>query len=124
MRPYSEDLRKRIIEARERGESARDIAQRYRVCKRSVERYWRRYQSSGSYAGYKKGNKGGSVLDKHKGLLLKWIEQKPGITLAALRQRIADERAITISVPGLWYRLRQYGLSYKKNAMGKRTKAR
>ena len=43
MKSYSQDLRKRIIRARENGASAEESAKRFGVCKRSVERYWKRF---------------------------------------------------------------------------------
>ncbi len=121
MRPYSKDLRKRIVEARERGESAEDIAQRYKVSKRSVERYWNRYQTSGSYHSYKKGKPSGSILDEHQKRLLKWIKKEPGLTLEQLRERLAEEAGVNVSVVSVWKQLKRYGLSFKKNDMRKRT---
>ena len=122
MRPYSEDLRKRIIEARERGESAEDLSRRYNLSKRSVERYWSRYQSSGSYQSYKKGKPSGSVLDGHRERLLKWIEKEPRLTLEQLRERLAAEADVKVSVVSIWKQLKRYGLSFKKNDMRKRAK--
>lgn len=122
MRPISDDLRKRIIDFRQNGHSTLEVAERFGVSPRSVDRYWSRYQASGSYSSYKKGNRGASVLDAHKEELLGWIKAEPGLTLEQLRERLARELGVKISVPGLWYRLEAYGLSYKKKRYAQENK--
>jgi len=124
MRPLSEDLRKRIIAAKERGESTEEIAKRYNTSNRSVDRYWNRYRNTGSYASYKTGKPTRSILDPHKKALLKWIKKEPGLTLEQLCERLAKKLDVKISIPGLWIRLKSYGLKYKKNDIRQRTKAR
>ena len=47
--PLSNDLRKRIIEAKERGDSVGTIAREKAVCESAVVRIWRLYQHTGSY---------------------------------------------------------------------------
>lgn len=122
MRPISDDLRRRIIDLRQRGHSTVEVAERYGVSPRSVDRYWSRYQDSGSYSSYKKGNRGVSVLDAHKAQLLGWIKDEPSLTLEQLRERLAKRLGVKISVPGLWYRLEAYGLSYKKKRYAQENK--
>lgn len=118
MRPISEDLRQRIVTARTRGESAQTIAQRYELSKRTVERVWSRFQATGNYASYKKGKPSRSRLDPHKASVLVWIEREPGLTLEQLCQRLESQCGVKISIPGLWFQLKKYGLSFKKNARG------
>ncbi|MDR2512685.1 MAG: helix-turn-helix domain-containing protein [Puniceicoccales bacterium] len=50
MKSYSEDLRERIIAARQEGESAQGAAKRFAVSKRTVERYWKRFEETGQCA--------------------------------------------------------------------------
>lgn len=122
MRPISEDLRKRIVTARERGESAQDISVRLGLHKRTVERCWKRYLTEGSYSSYKKGQPPGSRVDAYKAELLKWLEQKPGLTLEQLCQRLQQKHQVSISVSALWRSLQKYKLSYKKNDIRPRKK--
>ena len=42
MKSYSNDLRERIVAGRESGQSAEELAKRFNVSKRSVERYCQR----------------------------------------------------------------------------------
>ena len=118
MKAYTEDLRKRIIKFRESGHSAEEAAKRYDVGKRSVERYWKSYLETGSF-NKKEPVTRVSVLDKHKKTLLKWIKGNPSLTLDELRERCADNLGINITLQAIWYRLKKYGLSYKKTICAK-----
>ena len=57
--PMSNDLRKRIIEAKERGDTNKKIAQEKSVSESAVERLLALYRSTGSYEprAYKRGRK-------------------------------------------------------------------
>ena len=94
MPTYSFDLRERIIAAREDGHSAEEVARLFRVSRRSVERYWKAYQTTGAV----------------------------DITLAELRERITQDLGITVGNTALWHRLERLGLSYKKNAARRRAR--
>ena len=85
MRPYSKDLRKRVVEARASGLSAAKTAERFSICKRSVERYWARYQQSGSYESYQQGGHRQSRLHEQEATLRAWIEAEPGLTLQQIK---------------------------------------
>ncbi|MDR2430580.1 MAG: helix-turn-helix domain-containing protein, partial [Puniceicoccales bacterium] len=50
MKSYSEDLRRCIIAARQRGAGAQETAERFEVSKRTVERYWKRFGETGQCA--------------------------------------------------------------------------
>ena len=47
MSPLSEDLRQRIIAARVIGEGTGEVSQRFRVSRKSVERFWKQHQLTG-----------------------------------------------------------------------------
>jgi transposase-like protein len=47
MRPLSQDLRQRIIAARERGEGTGDVCRHFGVSRKSVERFWKQYRLTG-----------------------------------------------------------------------------
>ena len=99
---YSEDLRKRIVEARQRGETAQDIFTRLEVSKRTVERYWERYQTTGDYRSRRKGAPAISVLDPHQDTITGWIKEEPGLTLEQLKDRCEERLQIIITVQALW----------------------
>jgi len=47
-KPYSEDLRERVIEAVESGASRREAAENFRLSPSSAVRWWRRWRDTGS----------------------------------------------------------------------------
>ena len=122
MRTYSSDLRERIIAARERGQSAQEIARLFRVSKRSVERYWQKYQSTGAVEPKQRGGYRRSRLAEHDQTLRAWIKEKKELTLAELQERIARDLKIKVGTTALWHRLERLGLSYKKNAARRRAR--
>ena len=73
MKSYSNDLRERIVAGRQNGASAEELAQRFGVSKRSVERYWQRQQATGSIAPKQRGGYRRSVLEGHDEQLRQWI---------------------------------------------------
>jgi transposase len=87
-----------------------------------VERYWKRYQETAQIAAKKQGGYRKSRLAPHDGVLLKWIEHQPDLTLAELQHRCAERLQVPISIHALWYRLDRIGLSFKKNDARRRTR--
>ena len=49
-KPYSNDLRKRVIDAKLRGDTEEKIALEKEVCKSTVTKIWSLYRKTGSYA--------------------------------------------------------------------------
>src|ERR1700722_15132256 len=122
MRTYSRDLRERIVAARGQGHSAQEVAQLFRVSKRSVERYWKNYLSTGVIEPKQRGGYRRSRLQEHDQTLHAWIKEKKDLTLAELQARIAQELGIKLGTTALWHRLERLGLSYKKNAARRRAR--
>jgi transposase len=114
MQTYSRDLRERIVAGRQQGQSAQEIARRFGVSKRSVERFWKKYLDTGAIEPKQRGGYRRSRLEKHDRKLRGWIRQKADLTLAELRERIAHELSIKLGTTALWHRLERLGLSYKK----------
>lgn len=120
MRPLSQDLRQRIIAARERGEGTGEVCQRFGVSRKSVERFWKQHSQTGTCLPKKIGGYRRSRLEKHDRTLRRWIEGKPDLTLAELRKRCLEQLNVAIGNTALWHRLEQLGLSYKKNESRRR----
>lgn len=113
MKPYSEDLRVRIVALRQQGHSAAALAGRFEVSKRSVERYCTRFESEGALEAKARGARP-SRLDGHEQVLRDWIGAQPDLTLEELRERLRRRRRVSLGVNALWHGLRRLGLSYKK----------
>jgi transposase len=116
MQTYSIDLRERVVAARARGHSAAEVAQLFKLSKRSVERYCALQAVTGSLQPKQRGGYRRSRLAKHDEILRRWILEQPDLTLAELQQRVVRKLKITLGLTALWHRLEHLGLSYKKNA--------
>ena len=98
MKPYSQDLRDRIIQAREAGTGTpRAIAERLCVSGSFVETLWQRWRQSGSRAA--KPHAGGrqSALTDHLARLRTEVAKQPDATLAAWRDRLVAAQGPRVS---------------------------
>jgi transposase len=122
MRPLSEDLRRRIVAAREGGAGTGEVCQRFSISRSSAERFWNQYRLSGHLKAKQIGGYRISRLAKHGSTLKRWIAQKSDITLAQMRERLKEQFGIRIANTALWHQLDQLGLSYKKNDARRRAR--
>jgi len=123
MTPLSEDLRRRIIAAREGGESPSEVYRRFGVSRSSEARLWRQYEKSGHWRPKQIGGYRRSRLSEHESSLRCWIKEQPDLTLDELCQRCLAELKVEIGRTALWHRLERMGLSYKKNSARCRARA-
>jgi transposase len=123
MRPLSQDLRGRIIAAREGGEGTGEVCKRFGVSRKSVERFWNQHRLTGKCLPKKIGGYRRSRLEKHDRTLRRWIAHQPDLTLSELQQRCLEQLKVPISMTPLWHRLERLGLSYKKNDARRRARS-
>ncbi len=116
MRAYSQDLRGRVIRGRAKNESAAELAVRYKIGKRTVESWWKRYEETGVESALKMGGYRYARLEGQDDFLREWIGKENGLTLVQIQARCLEELGIKVSMGALWERLDKLGLSYKKNA--------
>ena len=79
-RPYSNDLRARVIEAIEAGASRREVAERYELSASVVVLWAQRFEQTGSVAAKPSGGST-SPLEEHADFLLTLIVKQPDLTL-------------------------------------------
>lgn len=115
-RPYSNDLRERVVKAVEGGASCRAVAGRFGVAVSSVVKWSRRYRETGSVAPGKMGGYRRPVLMAYRDFIVERIEQTPHLTLHRLKDELAAH-GVTVSHNAVWQFLRREGLSFKKNAV-------
>jgi len=115
MRPLSEDLRWRIIEARQSGAGSVEVGERFRVSRRTVARLFGHYEQSGDLRPKQIGGYRRSRLAEHAKVLGRWIDKKADVTLVELQERCREELGVKVGVNALWHQLRRMGLSSKKN---------
>lgn len=122
-RPYSLDLRERVVSRVESGETVRAVAALFGVSVSCVVKWSLRYRASGSAAPAKMGGYRRPILEKERGWILARIEENPNITLKGLQAELAG-RGIKVSYGAVWTFVHAQGKSFKKNRAALRTKSR
>jgi transposase len=115
--PYSDDLRRKVIQACERRrESQREIAELFSVSLSFVESVWRHYCHSGGEVVPRRRRAGRhSRLDAASlTQLRKWLKEQPDLTLKELIDRLASDTGIAVSEPTMCRVLQQLGMRRKK----------
>ena len=122
MRPLSQDLRMRIVRAREQGAGPNEFCKRFPVSRSSVARLCKQYQRHGHCRPGKIGGHRKARLAAHESSLKTWIAQTPDLTLQELQRRCWRALRVKIGSNALWWHLDKLGLSYKKNAARRRAR--
>jgi transposase len=112
-RPYSVDLRERVVRAVEAGLSRRAAARRFEVSVSFVIKLVQRWQRRGTvqperYGGWKR-----AILAAHAERVHELLRVEPDLTIAELRSRLAAE-AIQVSPAAISRFLAAAGLTRKK----------
>jgi transposase len=87
-RPYSQDLRARVIEAVEAGASRREAAERYEISASAAVLWMQRWEETGSFAAEPSGGSV-SVLDQHAEWLLALIAEQADLRWTRSSRRCA-----------------------------------
>lgn len=115
--PYSEDLRRKVVQACERGtQSQREVAELFNVSLSFVESLLRQYRrSGGELVPHRQKCGRHPVLDGAcREQLGQWLQKQPDLTLQELRGRLRANRDVTVSVPTLSRVLHELGWRLKK----------
>jgi transposase len=115
MKSYSEDLRKKIVVAVERGMSNSETARLFDVSLSSVKRYVRIARQGNSLAPKKGPGRIPKVDEKTRKLLNEDMKERPAATIA---QRLHFLEVVTgkrLSYSTLWRVLKRLGWSRKKD---------
>jgi transposase len=124
-KPYSIDLRERVQEDIESGQSRRAAARRYAVSPSFAVKLAERISRTGSAEPARQGRPpGGGKLAPYLTALLKWVEAKPDITMPELADKLKAEKDVTAHPASLSRVLLKAGLSFKKNSAGHGGRAR
>jgi len=120
--PLSNDLRKRIIEAKLRGDTEDKIAQEKEVNKSTITKLWALYKETGSYEARPNPNgRKPALTTQHLAQITSKINEQPDITL----QELIEELNLPVCVSALCRTVNnKLGFCYKKNAARHRAKPR
>lgn len=121
-RPYSLDLRQRVVVAVAAGFTCREVAARFGVSVASVAKWSQRFRASGSAAALPMGGRKPYALAGERAWLLRRLAEKPDITLRALVAEL-EERGITVSYYAVWHLFEHEGISFKKKPARQRAGA-
>ncbi len=119
VRPYSLDLRERVVSAVARGQSCRTVAATFGVSAASVVKWSQRARATGSAAAKPMGGKRPVLLAGQRAFILDRIEAIPNLSLRALAAELA-ERGIFVSYGAVWAFVHREGLSFKKKRASRR----
>jgi putative transposase len=120
-RPYSLDLRDRVVAAVEtEGMSRNQAAARFGIAVSTAVHWVRRYRTTGSVAPGKIGGYKPKIL---RGEHAEWLIARCQIkdfTLKGLVEELRQVRGVKVDVRSVWEFVHAEGLSYKKNPVRKR----
>jgi transposase len=113
MRAYSNDLRVRVLEARQAGETTAEVADRFGVCGAFVRRLCQRFRETGSLAPKPHGGGPARKLAAHEAALRRAVREHPDATPAEHRARLT----LPVSRVTVWRTLRRLRLTRKKKSV-------
>jgi transposase len=117
-KPYSEDLRSRVVGTVDDGATIPEAAEQCGVSISSVVRFLRLHREFGSIRAAKFGGHKGFVLASHEEVVRQLVAEQPDITLAELRTQLA-KRKVTVGKSSISRFLHHLKLSFKKKSAGR-----
>lgn len=121
-KPYSEDLRRNVIQAIESGHSYEETAELWCVSISSISRFLTRWRKTGSVSPEKFGGYKGYALERYRSRIARWVGAQPDITLSELQARLAKEK-VAVSQTAIFRFLRHLGFTFKKKPARGRTRS-
>ena len=118
-KPYSDDLRVRVVETIADGATREEVAERLGVSLSSVGRFVRLAREKGSVSAAKFGGYKGYALAAHEERVRRLVTEQPDMTLAELRARLARAK-VTVSQSSIFRYLRHLKLTFKKKSARRR----
>ena len=121
-RPYSQDLRERVVGTVASGVSRRKAAATFRVGTSTVVKWVLRFRGTGSVAAKPMGGDHSSRLKGERAWLLGRVDAAPDLTLEEIRRELR-ERGIEVGYGTVWRFYAAEGISFKKNRARRRARA-
>src|SRR6516162_5719097 len=113
-KPYSDDLRERVVAAIEAGHTREEVAELYNMALSTVGGFIKRKRETGSVSPDKFGGYKTFALEPHTDLVKELVAEQPDSTLAELQVRLAKEE-VKVSQSGISRFLHHINLTFKKS---------
>lgn len=120
-RPYSMDLRERVVGAIERGMSRRKAAQVFGVSPSSAVKWMTKLGQTGSAAARQMGGDRRSKLVEHRDWLVERSDAHPDLTLEEIRAEL-KERGVPVGYGTVQRFFAREGYTFKKNRTRRRAR--
>jgi transposase len=117
---YSIDLRTRVVNMVEAGESRREAARLLDIGASTAIRWFERWTGTGSVAAKSGTGHCRSPLEAHKQWLLDLVAAEPDLTLDEIRKRLAREKKLKIGRSSVGRFFERHKITYKKNSARRR----
>ena len=118
--PYSLDLRDRVLEDRDAGQSSEDVARKYRVSRAWVNRLLQRRRATGEIGPRPQTKFKARALAGQTDRLRALIAAQPDRTLVELQAALPT----AASLATIWRAVQELGFTFKKNGLRRRTAPR
>lgn len=115
MNPYSEDLRKKIVEALRRGTTKSEVARSFGVSRSSVKRYAKLVEQGRPLAPKKRPGSRPKMDQSARRLLEADMEERPSATLSERREYLRRAGGVSVSESTISRMLKRLGFSRKKD---------
>jgi transposase len=118
MKPYSMDLRERVLKDCDAGMGTKAVAEKYSVSPSWVRRLKQRKREDGQVTPKSSRNRRVPQLDAHSDRIRELIAVTPDLTLVELRKALG----VTVALATLWVAVAKLGLTVKKKSTGRRSR--
>lgn len=119
-KPYSSDLRSRVVAEVAAGTSRREAARIYRVSPSSAIRWADLQEATGSVDPRPRGGKSRSPLEPHAAWVLALVAKEPDLTLEEFEERIFKGLNLTTTERSIRRFFGRHGISFKKKDSARR----
>jgi transposase len=115
MKPYSQDLRERVIIALEAGETQAEVAARFSLAKSTLEKWWYRQRDTGSCAALPHASGPQRTLQIWDDFIRAEVKKHPDVTLEELCTRAWEAKGVRASPSMMCRELQVLQLTRKKS---------
>jgi transposase len=116
---YGQDLRDRVLAARDAGQSVRAVAERFSVSPSYVAKADRRRRRTGERRVRRSSGHPPAKIVAHLPALTERVGAQPDATLAELRGWLLAECGVAVGLVTVWRALKRLGVTLKKSKSGR-----